>query len=69
MSSLGHGRHEPSLPALLERPTDRDHRVQQGARSALRAWGRDVIPALRHASRRARPDRRPIYDALIAELA
>jgi hypothetical protein len=68
MSSLGHGRHEPSLPGLLERLTDRDYRIRQGAHAALRAWGRDVIPALRHASRRARPDRRPLYEALLDEL-
>ncbi|MBX3231404.1 MAG: HEAT repeat domain-containing protein [Labilithrix sp.] len=68
MASLGHGRHEPSLPGLLERLTDRDPRIQKGAHAALRAWGRDVIPALRHASRRARPDRRHAFDALIADL-
>jgi hypothetical protein len=69
MASLGHGRHEPALPALLERLADRDYRIRQGAREALLAWGREIIPALRHAARRARPDRRPIYAALIDELS
>ena len=69
MASLGHGRHEPALPALLERLTDRDYRVRQGARDALLAWGREIVPALRHAARRARPDRRPYYAALIDELS
>lgn len=68
MASLGHGRHEPSLPSLLERLVDRDHRIRQGAHAALRAWGRDVVPALRHAAKRARPDRRAPFEALIAEL-
>ena len=68
MASLGHGRHEPSLPSLLERLVDRDGKIRQGAHAALRAWGRDVIPALRHAAARARPDRRRQFEALIAEL-
>jgi len=68
MSSLGHGRHAPSLPSLLERMTDRDPRIQQGAHAALRAWGREILPALRHAAKRARPDRRPTFASLIAEL-
>ena len=68
MASLGHGRYAPSLPSLLERLVDRDHRIRQGAHAALRAWGRDVIPALRHAAKRARPDRRAPFEALIAEL-
>jgi HEAT repeat protein len=68
MKSLGHGRHEPSLPALLERLDHNDLRVRQGAHAALRGWGHEVVPALRRAARRARPDRRPTYMALIAEL-
>lgn len=68
MASLGHGRHEPSLAGLLERLTDRDPRIRRGAHDALLAWGRDVVPSLHHANRRARPDRRPLYEALIAEL-
>lgn len=69
MASLGHGRHEPSLPGLLERLTDRDTRIRDGARAALLAWGREIVPALRHAFRRARPDRRAVYETLIAELS
>jgi len=68
MASLGHGRHEPTLPSLLERLTDRDYRIRQGAHAALRAWGREVIPALRHAAKRARPDRRRQFEAVIQEL-
>jgi hypothetical protein len=68
MRSLGHGRHEPALPALLERFEHRDPRVRDGARAAIRAWGRDVAPALRRAARHARPDRRPAYHELLAEL-
>lgn len=38
------------------------------AEQALRAWGHEALPALRRAARRARPDRRPAYVALIDEL-
>lgn len=69
MSSLGHARFEPALPALLDRLTQSDYRVRQGAHAALRAWGAGAIPAIHHASRKARPDRRPAYLALVADLA
>ncbi len=39
MKSLGHGRHEPSLPALLERLEHREPRIREGAHEAIRAWG------------------------------
>lgn len=68
MKSLGHGRHEPSLSALLERLDHREPRIREGAHEAIRAWGPEVVPALRRAARHARPDRRPAYLALIAEL-
>lgn len=68
MRSLGHGRHEPALSALLDRLEHRDPRLREGAREALRAWGPAVLPALRRASRHARPDRRPAYASLLAEL-
>ncbi len=69
MKSLGHGRHEPALPALLEHLHHREPRIRQGAHDALRAWGPDIVPTLRRAAHRARPDRRPAYDAVIAALA
>lgn len=69
MNSLAHGRHEPALPALLEHLHHREPRIRQGAHDALRAWGSELVPTLRRASHRARPDRRPAYAALIAELA
>lgn len=68
MKSLGHGRHEPSLPALLDRLHHNDVQVRQGAHAAIRAWGHEVAPALRRAASRARPDRRPAYLALATEL-
>ncbi|MEX1364558.1 MAG: hypothetical protein AB1Z98_15635, partial [Nannocystaceae bacterium] len=68
MKSLGHGRHEPSLPALIERLEHRDVRVRQGAHDAIMAWGSSVLPALRRATRKARPDRRPALRELVAAL-
>ena len=68
MKSLGHGRHDAAVPALVERLHDRDPHLRRGARAALLAWGREVVPALRHASRWQRPDRRPALARLIAEL-
>ncbi len=68
MKSLGHGRHEPSLSALIERLEHRDVRVRQGAHDAIMAWGTSVLPALRRATRKARPDRRPALRELAAAL-
>jgi hypothetical protein len=68
MASLAHGRHSPALPSLLERVADRDLRIRRGAHAALLAWGPEVLPALRHAARHTRPDRRPLYASLISEL-
>ncbi len=68
MKSLGHGRHESSLPAVLERLDHREPRIREGAHAAIRAWGPGVVAALRRAARRARPDRRPAIEALITEL-
>lgn len=68
VKSLGHARYEPALPALLEHLHHGDVQVRQGAHAAIRAWGHEAVPALRRASRRARPDRRSAYAALITEL-
>lgn len=68
MRSLGHGRHEASLGALIERLTHGELLVRQGAHEAIRAWGPTVVPALRRAMHRARPDRRPALAGLVAEL-
>lgn len=68
MASLAHGRHAPALPALLERVLHRDPRIRRAAADSLRAWGKDALPALHHQARRARPDHRRQYEALLAEL-
>ncbi|MCB9660555.1 MAG: HEAT repeat domain-containing protein [Sandaracinaceae bacterium] len=68
LKSLGHARHEPALPALLEHCTHADARIARGAHEALRGWGPSAIPAVRAAARRARPDRRGTYEALLRAL-
>ncbi len=68
MRSLGHARFEPGLSAILERLTSGDFRTRQGAHAAMQAWGETAVPAIEHASRKARPDRRPAYLALIADI-
>ena len=68
MASLGHGRHGEALPLLVTHLTGPSVRLQGGARDALRAWGREAIPLLRRAARRARPDRRRRIEAVLREL-
>lgn len=68
MRSLGHRRFEPALPALIERVAASDGRTAEGAREALEAFGEAAVPALEHAARRARPDRRGRYRAVIAAI-
>jgi hypothetical protein len=68
MASIGHARYLPGLPRLLAYLIDSDPKLRESAREALLAWGRDVVPELHRAARKARPDRRPIFEALIATL-
>jgi HEAT repeat protein len=68
LSSLGHGRHPPTLPALLNRVTDADNKIRDAAHSALQSWGSSALPSIHQHARRARPDRRAIFEALIATM-
>lgn len=68
MSSLGHAKYEPALDLLIARVLHSNYRMSRGARAALRAWGPDAVLKIEHASRKARPDRRSIYDALISDI-
>lgn len=69
LASLGHARHPPALPLLLDRVLDRDPKIQRAAEDALRAWGSDALPAIRRAVKHARPDKRGRYLALLEALA
>jgi hypothetical protein len=68
LSSIAHGRYEPGLPRVLEMLDHRDHKLRTGAREALLAWGPDLLPALRRAAPKARPDRRRAIAELIEQL-
>jgi hypothetical protein len=68
MASIAHGRHEPGLSSMLEYLGHRDTKLRTGAREALLAWGADLIPALRRAAHKTRPDRRRAIEELIEQL-
>jgi hypothetical protein len=68
MASIAHGRHEPGLSSMLEYLGHRDTKLRTGAREALLAWGADLIPALRRAAHKTRPDRRLAIEELIEQL-
>jgi hypothetical protein len=68
LRSIGHGRHPPTLSALLDRITDNDNKIREAAHQSLQSWGSSALPAIHQQARRARPDRRHIFEALIAEM-
>jgi hypothetical protein len=68
IATIAHGRYEPGFPHVLEYLTDRDDKVRDATANALLAWGPEVEPLLRRAARKARPDRRRIYEELLAKL-
>jgi hypothetical protein len=68
VASIAHGRHEPGLAAVLEVLGHRDNKLRTAAREALLAWGPDLLPALRRAAPKARPDRRRAIAELIEQL-
>jgi hypothetical protein len=68
MASIAHGRHEPGLASVVEYLGHRDNKLRTGAREALLAWGTDVLPALRRAAHKTRPDRRRAIEELIEQL-
>jgi len=68
IASIAHGHYEPGLPRLLGYLVDTDAKLRDAAEQALLAWGSAIVPELHRAARKARPDRRPIFDRLIATL-
>ncbi|PRQ09756.1 hypothetical protein [Enhygromyxa salina] len=68
MKTLANGRHEPGAAAVLAYTTHRDTTLRNAAFDALSLWGREIVPTLRRASRRARPDHRRTYESVIAWL-
>ncbi len=68
MAAIGNGRYEPGLASVLGYLTHRDPMLRKGADKALLAWGAEVLPALRRAARKARPDLRRVYEGVIESL-
>jgi hypothetical protein len=68
LASLGHARYKPGLRHLIGFAIHSDPKLRAGAENALLAWGHDVVPELSRVARKARPDRRRVYEALIAAL-
>ena len=68
MASVAHGRYEPGLASVIEYLGHRDNKLRTAAREALLAWGVELLPALRRAAHKARPDRRRAITELIEQL-
>ncbi|NVB39871.1 HEAT repeat domain-containing protein [Pseudenhygromyxa sp. WMMC2535] len=68
MASLGHGRHQPARSRLIDYLRHREPKLQEAAERALMGWGPTLLPDLRRAARKARPDHRRHIEALIAKL-
>lgn len=68
LASLGHARHPPGLPGLIEHLVGRDTKLRAGAEAALLAWGSTALPGLRRAAAKARPDHARTIAALIERL-
>ena len=68
MRRLAHAQYAPALPLLIERVSHHDSHIRQHAHRAILAWGTSASKALRHAAKKARPDRRPALLGLAAEL-
>ncbi len=68
IASIAHGHYEPGLPRLLGYLVDTDAKLRDAAEQALLAWGSAIVPELHRAARKARPDRRPIFERMLATL-
>ncbi|HWS38246.1 MAG TPA: HEAT repeat domain-containing protein [Actinoplanes sp.] len=61
IGTLGHGRYEPAIPAIVGLLVHPHTAVRRAAAEALTGFGQAAVPALRYASGHARPDRRHHY--------
>lgn len=69
LASLGHAKHAPGLPQLVDYLVHREPKLREGAAAALLAWGPAVLPGLRRAAAKARPDHARSIAALIDRIA
>ncbi|MDG4863549.1 HEAT repeat domain-containing protein, partial [Streptomyces sp. T-3] len=69
IQTLGHAAWEPAIPALTGLLTHPHPVVRKAAADGLVRIGTPAVPALRHATAHARPDRRARYTAVLARIA
>ncbi|MER8267814.1 HEAT repeat domain-containing protein [Streptomyces griseus] len=67
--TLGRAGWEPALPGLVRLLDHRGAGVRGAAREALVGFGDAAVPVLRRTAAHARPDRRPLYTDVLAEIS
>ncbi|MFI0356013.1 HEAT repeat domain-containing protein [Actinomadura sp. 9N407] len=67
--TLSHAGWRPAIPALVGLLADTRVPVRKEAGDGLVRYGAAAIPALKHAAGRARPDRRPLYTAVLEQIS
>ncbi|WP_405942365.1 HEAT repeat domain-containing protein [Streptomyces sp. NBC_00207] len=63
--TLGHAAWPPAIPAITAMLEHPHPTIRKTATEALVTWGEPAIPALRHAAAHTRPDKRPLYTAVL----
>ncbi|UPT46875.1 MULTISPECIES: HEAT repeat domain-containing protein [Streptomyces] len=67
--TLGRAGWEPALPDLVRLLDHAKPVVRKAARDALVGFGGAAVPVLRRTAAHARPDRRPLYTDVLAEIS
>lgn len=67
--TLGRAGWEPALPDLVRLLDHTGPGVRRAARDALVGFGDAAVPVLRRTAAHARPDRRPLYTDVLAEIS
>ncbi|MFI7289516.1 HEAT repeat domain-containing protein [Streptomyces anulatus] len=67
--TLGRAAWEPALPDLVRLLDHTKPVVRRAAREALVGFGGAAVPVLRRTAAHARPDRRPLYTDVLAEIS
>ncbi|GAA2072131.1 hypothetical protein GCM10009780_04780 [Actinomadura alba] len=68
VKTLCHAGYEPAVPAVVGLLTHSHPSVRRAAADGLTLVGTSAVPALRHATGRARPDRRHLYVAVLEKI-
>jgi HEAT repeat protein len=68
IKTLAHARWKPAIPLLIEVLDHPREPIRKAAADGLALIGRPAIPALTHTAGRARPDRRHLYETVLARI-